>query len=100
MNVSANTTRIVGYIGAAANWLIPIAGFGNLINQDPAHINPLMTTTLMVYSSIFWRWAIAITPANWLLLACHTANASVQGLTLGKWAFAPRAITANTTIAK
>jgi hypothetical protein len=93
-NVSPQTTRYVGYIGAAANWLIPIAGASNFVNQDASHINPVMTATLMVYSTIFWRWAIAVTPANYPLMLCHTANASVQALTLGKWALsAPKAAT-------
>ncbi len=84
--VSPNATRFVGYVGAAANWLIPIAGARNLVSQDANNINPVMTATLLVYSTIFWRWAIAISPPNWLLMACHTANATVQASTLGKWA--------------
>lgn len=86
MNVSPKTTRFVGYVGAAANWLIPIAGMRNLGTQPAENINPSMTATLMVYSCIFWRWALAISPANYPLMLCHTANASVQVVTLGKWA--------------
>ena len=84
---SSNATRYVGYLGAAANWLIPIAGAGNLMKQDASNINPAMTCTLLVYSTIFWRWAIAISPANYPLMLCHTANACVQTGTLGKWFF-------------
>ena len=87
MNVTPETTRLVGYVGAAANWLIPIAGFSNLMTQDPDHINPVMTCTLMTYSAVFWRWAIAISPPNYPLMLCHTANFLVQGGNLGKWAF-------------
>ena len=86
MNVSPQTTRYIGYLGAAANWLIPIAALKNLQSQPVDAINPAMTTTLMFYSMVFWRWAIAISPANYPLMLCHTANASAQGLTLIKWA--------------
>ena len=97
---SATATRYVGYIGAAANWLIPIAGFGNLLNQDAGNINPAMTGTLMCYSAVFWRWSIAISPPNWPLMACHTANASVQALTLSKWAMhTPQSATSSSSTA-
>jgi hypothetical protein len=86
MNFSAGFVRNVGYLGAAANWLIPIAAFRNLPVQPVDQINPAMTMTLMGYSCIFWRWAIAISPANYPLMLCHTANFTAQGLTLFKYA--------------
>ena len=76
----------MGYVGAAANWLIPIAAMKNLYSQPVDAVNPSMTATLMCYSCVFFRWAIAISPPNYPLMACHTANATAQGFTLLKWA--------------
>jgi len=77
--------RILGAVGAAANWSIPIAAFASL-NSDPAKINPTMTATLAGYSCAFMRWAIAINPPNYLLLSCHIANEIAQLTQLGRWA--------------
>jgi mitochondrial pyruvate carrier 1 len=82
---SQNFIRYVGYLGAAANWTIPIAGMANVWNQKCDKINPQMNAILMLYSSVFFRWAIAVSPPNYPLWACHVANMSAQLLTLGKW---------------
>jgi hypothetical protein len=82
---SQNFVRKVGYLGAAANWLIPIAAITNLYNQPAANVNPQMTGILAVYSCVFMRWAIAISPPNYPLLACHIANSTAQVATLGKY---------------
>lgn len=84
--VSTNVVRNIGYLGAAANWLIPVAAVTNLVNQPAENINPQMTGILTLYSCVFMRWAIAISPANYPLLACHIVNSSAQVLTLGKYA--------------
>lgn len=83
--VSQNTVRMVGYVGAAANWLIPIATVRNLVYQPAENIDPLMSTTLAIYSGVFIRWAIAISPANYPLCACHVTNATAQLLTALKY---------------
>lgn len=83
--VNPNATRFVGYIGAAANWLIPIAGLNNLRTQPAENIDPMMSGILAVYSLVFTRWAIAISPANYPLLACHLTNSAAQLATLGKY---------------
>ena len=80
-----NLVRYLGYAGAAANWLIPIATLQNLVRQKPSEVNPQMSTILAVYSVVFMRWAIAISPANYPLFACHVVNSSAQFATLGKW---------------
>ena len=77
----------LGYLGAAANWLIPLAGISNFPNVKPTDVNAGMTATLLAYSGIFCRWSIAISPANYPLFACHLTNATVQALTLLKWGF-------------
>jgi hypothetical protein len=81
---SVDNIRFVGYIGAAANWLIPIATINNVLTQKPESIDPVMTTILAVYSSIFMRWALAIAPANYPLAACHVTNFSAQLTLLAK----------------
>ncbi|EAL73207.2 UPF0041 family protein [Dictyostelium discoideum AX4] len=77
-------TKMVGFLGAAANWTIPIASFMNLKN-DPEKVDPIMTTTLAVYSAVFMRWAIAIYPPNYWLLGCHVANEVAQLTQLGRY---------------
>lgn len=37
-----------------------------------------MTAALVVYSATFARYALAVTPKNYLLFACHTVNFSAQ----------------------
>lgn len=78
--------RRVGYLGAAANWLIPIAAISNLVNMPVENINPQLTGVLAVYSCVFMRWALAISPANYPLFACHVANSTAQTATLVKYA--------------
>lgn len=39
-----------------------------------------MTGALSVYSALFMRFAWRVQPRNYILLACHTANGSVQVL--------------------
>lgn len=83
--VSQNFVRCVGYVGAAANWLIPIAGITNFPTRPLRDIDPVMTSVLCVYSSLFMRWALAIAPANYPLFLCHATNSAVQAATLCKW---------------
>ena len=90
---SQNTVLMVGYVGAAANWLIPLATVRNLVYQPAENIDPLMSATLAVYSGVFIRWAIAISPANYPLCACHVTNATAQALTALKYTTAtPKAV--------
>ncbi|KAG5508653.1 hypothetical protein JIQ42_08440 [Leishmania sp. Namibia] len=85
--VSQNFVRYVGYAGAAANWLIPIAGITNLPTRPISDIDPLMTSVMCVYSMFFMRWSVSILPANYPLFACHATNSTVQAVTLGRWCF-------------
>eukprot|EP01132_Coremiostelium_polycephalum_P000520 gene520-655_t len=75
---SEKWTKFIGFLGAAANWSIPIA-------SDPEKIDPIMTTTLASYSLVFMRWSIAIYPPNYWLLGCHAANETAQLLQLSRW---------------
>jgi len=40
----------------------------------------------VVYSGLFMRFAWRVQPRNYILLACHTANANVQAYNLSRWA--------------
>jgi len=82
--MSEKFIRLIGTIGAAANWTIPIASIVSL-KDDPSRINPVMTSTLALYSIAFIRWSIAITPANYLLTACHITNSAAQFTQLARW---------------
>lgn len=85
--VSQNVVRMVGYAGAAANWLIPIAGIMNFPTRPLSDIDPVMTSVLCVYSLLFMRWSVSILPANYPLFLCHATNSTVQAATLGRWIF-------------
>lgn len=37
-----------------------------------------MTAALTVYSAVFMRYALAVTPANYLLFGCHFVNEAAQ----------------------
>jgi hypothetical protein len=37
-----------------------------------------MTGALTIYSATFMRYALAVTPQNYLLFACHAINFSAQ----------------------
>lgn len=37
-----------------------------------------MTGALVIYSATFMRYALAVTPRNWLLFGCHFVNESAQ----------------------
>lgn len=39
-----------------------------------------MTLALIGYSGTFMRYALAVTPKNWLLFGCHVVNFSAQSM--------------------
>ena len=43
-------------------------------NSGPEIISLNMTSVLLVYSSLFARWAWVVQPRNTLLCGCHVAN--------------------------
>ena len=45
----------------------------------------LYPSALAVYSVLFMRWALAVTPANYPLFMCHVANEAVQLAQLGRY---------------
>lgn len=63
--------------GPASNFGIPIAAFADL-KKDPDVISGTMTSSLIVYSLIFMRYATQVTPKNPLLFFCHLLNEVAQ----------------------
>lgn len=46
---------------------------------NPTHsISGRMTAALSLYSAVFMRYAVAVSPANYLLFGCHAINCTSQ----------------------
>ncbi|KAF2094115.1 UPF0041-domain-containing protein [Rhizodiscina lignyota] len=63
--------------GPASNFGIPIAAVMDT-QKDPDIISGRMTVALAGYSAVFMRYALAVTPKNYLLFGCHIVNFSAQ----------------------
>ncbi|KAK5110795.1 hypothetical protein LTR62_005506 [Meristemomyces frigidus] len=63
--------------GPASNFGIPIAAVMDT-QKDPEIISGPMTLALIGYSGTFMRYALAVTPKNYLLFGCHIVNFSAQ----------------------
>ncbi|KAF2743968.1 UPF0041-domain-containing protein [Sporormia fimetaria CBS 119925] len=63
--------------GPASNFGIPIAAVADM-SKDPEIISGRMTAALSLYSAVFMRYAVAVTPANYLLFGCHFINCTSQ----------------------
>uniref|UniRef100_A0A0G4GWD6 Mitochondrial pyruvate carrier n=1 Tax=Chromera velia CCMP2878 TaxID=1169474 RepID=A0A0G4GWD6_9ALVE len=73
--------------GPVANWGFVVAGLADM-QKSPEIISTKMTSVLAVYSTLFMRFAWMVQPRNYLLLACHACNFSVQCTQLGRrWQF-------------
>lgn len=48
------------------------------LNKPPEMISGNMTAAMCVYSGLFMRFAWMVQPRNYLLLACHASNETVQ----------------------
>ncbi|KAM7254225.1 hypothetical protein ACFE04_029041 [Oxalis oulophora] len=71
--------------GPVANWGFVIAGLMD-IKKPPEMISGNMTSAMCVYSALFMRFAWMVQPRNYLLLACHASNETVQLYHLSRWA--------------
>ncbi|KAK8586456.1 hypothetical protein V6N13_010048 [Hibiscus sabdariffa] len=71
--------------GPVANWGFVLAGLVDM-NKPPEMISGNMTTAMCVYSALFMRFAWMVQPRNYLLLACHASNETVQLYHLSRWA--------------
>ena len=48
------------------------------LHHGPEQISMNMTSVLILYSSLFARWAWVVQPRNALLCACHVSNVVAQ----------------------
>uniref|UniRef100_A0A7S2RP81 Mitochondrial pyruvate carrier n=1 Tax=Rhizochromulina marina TaxID=1034831 RepID=A0A7S2RP81_9STRA len=64
--------------GPVANWGIVLSAAYDSYYKGPEIISLPMTGTMIVYSGLFMRFAWAVQPRNYLLLACHTFNVTAQ----------------------
>ncbi|KAJ4973138.1 hypothetical protein NE237_006312 [Protea cynaroides] len=71
--------------GPVANWGFVVAGLVDT-QKPPEAISENMTAAMCVYSALFMRFAWMVQPRNYLLLACHASNETVQLYQLSRWA--------------
>ncbi|KFY30903.1 hypothetical protein V493_01571 [Pseudogymnoascus sp. VKM F-4281 (FW-2241)] len=63
--------------GPVSNFGIPIAAVMDT-QKSPELISGQMTAALCIYSATFMRYSLAVSPANYLLFACHLINEGSQ----------------------
>ncbi|KAK7280564.1 hypothetical protein RJT34_25628 [Clitoria ternatea] len=71
--------------GPVANWGFVAAGLADM-NKPPEMISGNMTGAMCIYSALFMRFAWMVQPRNYLLLACHASNETVQLYQFSRWA--------------
>lgn len=72
------SAELWGGLGAIAGWGMSGAAIYDATLQGPEVISLTMTPVLIVYSSLFARWAWIVKPQNLLLCSCHVANVAAQ----------------------
>ncbi|KAL1985242.1 hypothetical protein VTN96DRAFT_8158 [Rasamsonia emersonii] len=83
INAKIRSNKVLDYVcsthfwGPASNFGIPLAAVMDT-QKDPEIISGRMTAALTVYSGTFMRYALAVTPKNYLLFLCHAINFSAQ----------------------
>mmetsp|Transcript_6865 Transcript_6865/g.13018 ORF Transcript_6865/g.13018 Transcript_6865/m.13018 type:complete len:287 (-) Transcript_6865:409-1269(-) len=73
-----NDAKFWGGAGAIAGWGMSGAAIYDAVQSSPEVISLNMTGVLIVYSSLFARWAWIVKPQNLLLSACHVTNVGAQ----------------------
>ncbi|KAJ9157646.1 hypothetical protein NKR23_g416 [Pleurostoma richardsiae] len=63
--------------GPVSNFGIPVAAVMDT-QKSPEMISGTMTFALCIYSATFMRYALAVTPKNYLLFLCHFVNEGAQ----------------------
>lgn len=63
--------------GPVSNFGIPVAAVLDL-KKDPELISGPMTGSLILYSLVFMKYSVAISPKNYLLFGCHFVNECAQ----------------------
>lgn len=59
--------------GPVSNFGIPLAAVLDL-KKDEQLISGRMTGALLIYSTVFMKYSMAVTPKNYLLFGCHFVN--------------------------
>ncbi|KEZ44547.1 hypothetical protein SAPIO_CDS3573 [Scedosporium apiospermum] len=83
VNAKIRANPVLNYVcsthfwGPVSNFGIPLAAIMDT-QKSPELISGQMTAALCVYSCTFARYALAITPKNYLLFACHVVNGGAQ----------------------
>ncbi|KAL5003866.1 hypothetical protein BDV10DRAFT_154514 [Aspergillus recurvatus] len=83
INAKIRSNKVADYVcsthfwGPVSNFGIPIAAVMDT-QKDPEIISGQMTGALVIYSATFMRYALAVSPKNYLLFACHAINFSAQ----------------------
>lgn len=72
------SAELWGGLGAIAGWGMSGAAIYDATQQGPEVISLTMTPVLIVYSSLFARWAWVVKPQNLLLCGCHVTNLAAQ----------------------
>ena len=73
-----NSPTFWGGLGAIAGWGMSGAAIYDATQQGPEVISMTMTPVLIVYSTLFARWAWVVQPRNMLLCGCHVTNVAAQ----------------------
>jgi len=73
-----NSAEFWGGCGALAGWGMSGAAIYDASQSGAEIISLNMTGVLLVYSSLFARWACIVKPQNLLLCSCHIANIFAQ----------------------
>ena len=73
-----HSAELWGGLGAVAGWGMSLSAIYDATLQGPEVISLTMTPVLIVYSSLFARWAWVVKPQNLLLCSCHVANVAAQ----------------------
>lgn len=63
--------------GPVSNFGVPVAALLDL-KKDADLISGPMTGSLIMYSLVFMRYSLAVTPQNYLLFGCHLVNEIAQ----------------------
>lgn len=64
--------------GPVSNFGVPVAAVLDIFNKPEETISGPMTGALIVYSAVFMKYALAVTPKNYLLFGCHVVNEVAQ----------------------